>query len=55
MGNYEDAQLTALKTAFLFAALLVLASLWATRHLPTKRFDQLQAGPDPPPAEPAAA
>ncbi len=55
VGNYEDAQLTALKTAFLFAALLVLASFWATRHLPTKRFDELQAGPDPPPAEPSAA
>jgi MFS family permease len=55
VGNYEDAQLTALKTAFLFAALLVLASFWATRHLPTKRFDQLQAGPDPPPAEPSPA
>jgi EmrB/QacA subfamily drug resistance transporter len=51
--NYEDAQLTALKTAFLFAALLVLASFWTTRRLPTQRFDELQAGPDPPLAEPA--
>lgn len=53
--NYEDAQLKALKTAFLFAAFLVLASFWTTRRLPTQRFDQLQAGPDPPLAEPAAA
>jgi EmrB/QacA subfamily drug resistance transporter len=53
--NYEDAQLKALKTAFLFAAFLVLASFWTTRRLPTQRFDQLQAGPDPPLAEPATA
>jgi EmrB/QacA subfamily drug resistance transporter len=51
--NYEDAQLKALKTAFLFAAFLVLASLWTTRRLPTQRFDELQAGPDPPLTEPA--
>jgi EmrB/QacA subfamily drug resistance transporter len=51
--NYEDAQLKALKTAFLFAAFLVLASFWTTRRLPTQRFDELQAGPDPPLAEPA--
>jgi hypothetical protein len=55
VGHYEDAQLTALKTAFLFAALLVLVSFWSTRRLPTRRFDELQAGPDPPIAEPAAA
>jgi EmrB/QacA subfamily drug resistance transporter len=53
--NYEDAQLKALKTAFLFAAFLVLASFWTTRRLPTRRFDELQAGPDPPLAEPATA
>ncbi len=53
--NYEDAQLKALKTAFLFAAFLVLASFWSTRRLPTQRFDQLQAGPDPPLPEPATA
>jgi EmrB/QacA subfamily drug resistance transporter len=51
--NYEDAQLKALKTAFLFAAFLVLASFWTSRRLPTQRFDELQAGPDPPLAEPA--
>lgn len=50
--NYEDAQLSALKTAFLFAAFLTLASLWSTRRLPTQRFDQLQAGPDPPGLDP---
>jgi EmrB/QacA subfamily drug resistance transporter len=55
VDNYEDAQLTALKTAFLFAALLVLASFWATRRLPTRRFDEVQAGPDPPRTEPAPA
>jgi EmrB/QacA subfamily drug resistance transporter len=52
VSNYEDARLTALKTAFLFAAFLVLASFWSTRRLPTQRFEQLQAGPDPPLAEP---
>ena len=53
--HYEDAQINALKTAFLFAAFLVLASFWATRRLPTRRFDELQSGPDPPAGEPAAA
>jgi EmrB/QacA subfamily drug resistance transporter len=48
VGHYEDAQLSALKTAFLVAAFLALISFWGTRRLPTKRFDQLQAGPDPP-------
>ena len=52
VGHYEDAQLSALKTAFLFAAFLTLASLWSTRRLPTQRFDQLQAGPDPPSLDP---
>ncbi|HSS32138.1 MAG TPA: MFS transporter [Solirubrobacterales bacterium] len=50
VGDYEDAQLRSLKTAFLFAAFFVLASFLATRKLPTKRFDQLQSGTDPPPA-----
>lgn len=45
VSNYEDAQLEALKTALLFAALLVLASFFATRNLPGRRFDQL-AAPD---------
>lgn len=53
--NYEDAQLQALKTAFLFAALLVLVSFWATRRLPNRRFEELQAGPDPPLPGPATA
>jgi len=47
VGSYEDAQLEALKTAFLFAALLVLASLFTTRNLPARRFDELQALSDP--------
>jgi EmrB/QacA subfamily drug resistance transporter len=52
--NYEDAQLKALKTAFLFAAFLVVASFWTTRRLPTQRFEQLQTDSDPPLAEPLA-
>lgn len=48
VGDYEDAQLSALKTAFLFAAALVLGALFATRNLPAKRFDELQPAPDPP-------
>jgi len=48
--NYEDAQLTALKTAFLFAGFLVIAAFWTSRRLPTQRFDELQAGPEPPPS-----
>jgi EmrB/QacA subfamily drug resistance transporter len=55
VGHYEDAQLTALKTAFLFAALLVLVSFWGTRRLPSERFEQEQTGPDPPRADPLAA
>jgi EmrB/QacA subfamily drug resistance transporter len=46
--SYEDAQLDALKTAFLFAAFIVLASFWATRRLPTRLFTELESGPDPP-------
>jgi EmrB/QacA subfamily drug resistance transporter len=53
--NYEDAQLKALKTAFLFAAFLCVASLWTTRRLPTRRFEELQTDSDPPLAEPATA
>ena len=36
--HYEDAQLKALKLAFLVAALLVLGSFWSTRRLPTERL-----------------
>jgi Na+/melibiose symporter-like transporter len=43
VDDYENAQITALKTAFLCAALLVLASFFATRGLPTKRFDVVSA------------
>jgi hypothetical protein len=53
--NYEDAQLKALKTAFLFAAFLTVASFWMTRRLPRQRFDQLQAGPSPPRPDPELA
>ncbi|HEY5941860.1 MAG TPA: MFS transporter [Solirubrobacterales bacterium] len=38
VDNYEDAQLEALKLAFLVAALLVLASFWSTRRLPAQRL-----------------
>ena len=48
--SYEDAQLKALKLAFLFAALITLASFLATRRLPTRLFAELESGPDPPPA-----
>lgn len=41
--NYEEAQLKALKLAFLFAGFLCLASFWGTRRLPTKRFSELTA------------
>lgn len=53
--NYEDAQLKALKTAFLFAAFLTLASFWSTRRLPDRRFDELEAGPDPAGTQPEPA
>jgi EmrB/QacA subfamily drug resistance transporter len=53
--SYEDAQLKALKTAFLFAAFLTVASLWSTRRLPDRRFDELEAGPGPPGLEPEPA
>lgn len=41
VSDYESSQLNALKTGFLFAAFLTLASFLATRRLPTRRFDQL--------------
>jgi MFS family permease len=46
--HYEDAQLDALRIAFLSAALLVAASFFATSRLPTRRFDELQAANAPP-------
>jgi EmrB/QacA subfamily drug resistance transporter len=46
--DYQDAQLEALETAFLFAALIILACFWATRRLPTQRFDELEAARGPP-------
>ena len=36
--SYEDAQLNALKTAFLFAGFIVLASFWGTRRMPAERL-----------------
>jgi Na+/melibiose symporter-like transporter len=50
VGNYEDAQISALKIAFLGAAALVVISFFFTSRLPTKRFDQLEAERGPPPA-----
>ncbi len=55
VDNYEDAQINALKTAFLFAAFLTVASFWATRRLPERRFEELEAGADPPRPDAAAA
>ncbi|MBS1676506.1 MAG: MFS transporter [Actinobacteria bacterium] len=40
VSDYEDAQLDALKMAFLFAAALVGAAFFGTRNLPTKRFGE---------------
>jgi Na+/melibiose symporter-like transporter len=54
VSHYEDAQLSALKIAFLGAAMLIVVSFFFTSGLPTKRFDELQAAPRPPPV-PAAA
>jgi EmrB/QacA subfamily drug resistance transporter len=42
VNSYEDAQLNSLKIAFLVAGFLVIASFWATRQLPTRRFDELE-------------
>jgi EmrB/QacA subfamily drug resistance transporter len=52
VSDYEDAQITALKTAFLCAALLVLASFFFTRDLPTQRFDEMQGAVGPPAEHP---
>lgn len=48
VSDYEDAQLQALKVAFLAAALLIVGSLFFTKHLPTRRFDELLAETAPP-------
>jgi len=50
VGHYEDAQLSALKLAFLVAAFLALASFWPTRRLPARLLEDPQkerAGPGP--------
>ncbi len=49
--SYEDAQLNSLKIAFLVAGFLVIASFWATRRLPTRRFDELAANAGGPRAQ----
>jgi EmrB/QacA subfamily drug resistance transporter len=46
--GYEEAQLDALKLAFLFAAFIVLASFLPTRRLPGARFEELEAARGPP-------
>jgi MFS family permease len=48
VSDYEDAQLDALRIAFLFASLIVLAAFLATRRLPTRKFAELESGSDPP-------
>ncbi len=50
VSDYESSQLNALKTGFLFAAFLTLASFLATRRLPTRRFDELGDDSEPDPA-----
>jgi EmrB/QacA subfamily drug resistance transporter len=40
VSDYEDAQILALKTAFLCAAFLVLVSFFLTRNLPTRRLGE---------------
>ncbi len=55
VSDYEDAQLKALKLAFLTAAFLTLASFLATRRLPTQRFDELEAAGSAPPGEQQSA
>jgi MFS family permease len=56
VSDYEDAQISALKVAFLGAALLVIASFFATSRLPSKRFDELEvARPEPSPAPSSGA
>ncbi len=50
VAHYEDAQLSALKIGFLGAALLVIASFFATGRLPSRRFDELQVDAEASPA-----
>ncbi len=49
VSHYEDAQVSALKIAFLAAALLVVVSFFFTGNLPAKKFDELETAPRPPP------
>ncbi|MGI9557443.1 MAG: MFS transporter, partial [Solirubrobacterales bacterium] len=50
VDDYENAQLAALKLAFLFAGFIALGSFWATRRLPTRKFSEIESAPDPPAA-----
>ncbi|HUC01093.1 MAG TPA: MFS transporter [Solirubrobacterales bacterium] len=54
VSDYEDAQISALKIAFLSAAFLVLASAFATRQLPTRRFEELSQAEPAPSTQPSA-
>jgi MFS family permease len=45
VAGYEQAQLQALKVALMFAALVALASMPGTRHLPRDRIAAARAGP----------
>jgi hypothetical protein len=47
VDSYEDAQLNSLKIAFLVAGFFVVGSFWATRRLPTQRFDELAESTGP--------
>lgn len=53
--SYEEAEIRALKIGFLFSAFLVIASFWATRRLPERRFEELQAATGPPAGTPEPA
>ncbi len=55
VADYEEAQLKALKTAFLCAALLALASLFFTRALPPRPLGGAEPSGDPETAEPPPA
>ncbi|MGH9027798.1 MAG: MFS transporter [Acidimicrobiia bacterium] len=45
VDSYEEAQLDALKAGLFAVAIIVAASLLATRHLPTRRLDELGEEP----------
>lgn len=43
VSSYQEAQLTGLKTALLFAGFVTVAAFAGTRKLPSERFDRLAA------------